>query len=108
AGEPRLASFKHGHIAGIARATSPTPPRKAGPVTVSLRDVTFRYAGAGTPALSGLSLEIPAGALVGVTGPVGSGKSALARSILGIHPIESGAGLGGGGEGAQAATDATR
>jgi ABC-type multidrug transport system fused ATPase/permease subunit len=60
-------------------------------VTVSLRDVTFRYAGAGTPALSGLSLEIPAGALVGVTGPVGSGKSALARSLLGIHPIESGA-----------------
>ena len=91
AGEPRRASFKHGHIAGIARATSPAPPRKAGPVTVSLRDVTFRYAGAGTPALSGLSLEIPAGALVGVTGPVGSGKSALARSLLGIHPIESGA-----------------
>ena len=91
AGEPRLASFKHGHIAGIARAISPSRPRKAGPVTVSLRDVTFRYAGAGTPALSGLSLEIPAGALVGVTGPVGSGKSALARSLLGIHPIESGA-----------------
>ena len=91
AGEPPFASFKHGHIAGIARAAAPTPPRKAGPVSVSLRDVTFRYAGAGTPALRGLSLEIPAGALVGVTGPVGSGKSALARSILGIHPIESGA-----------------
>ena len=91
AGEPPFASFKHGHIAGIARAAAPTPPRKAGPVSVSLRDVTFRYAGARTPALRGLSLEIPAGALVGVTGPVGSGKSALARSILGIHPIESGA-----------------
>jgi ATP-binding cassette, subfamily B, multidrug efflux pump len=91
AGEPPFASFKHGHIAGIARPTAPTPPRKAGSVSVSLRDVTFRYAGAGTPALRGLSLEIPAGALVGVTGPVGSGKSALARSILGIHPIESGA-----------------
>ena len=108
AGEPRLASFKHGHIAGIARATSPTPQRKAGPVTVSLRDVTFRYAGAGTPALRGLSLEIPAGALVGVTGPVGSGKSALARSILGIHPIESGAVLVDGRESTQLAPEERR
>jgi ABC-type multidrug transport system fused ATPase/permease subunit len=91
AGEPRFASFQHGHIAGIARVTTPAQPRKAGPVSVSLRDVTFRYAGAATPALRGLSLEIPAGALVGVTGPVGSGKSALARSILGVYPIESGA-----------------
>ncbi|HZO42910.1 MAG TPA: ABC transporter ATP-binding protein [Methylomirabilota bacterium] len=108
AGEPRLASFKHGHIAGIARAISPSRPRKAGPVTVSLRDVTFRYAGAGTPALSGLSLEIPAGALVGVTGPVGSGKSALARSLLGIHPIESGAVLVDGRESTQLAPEERR
>jgi ATP-binding cassette subfamily B protein len=108
AGEPRRASFKHGHIAGIARATSPTAPRKAGPVTVSLRDVTFRYAGVGTPALRGLTLEIPAGALVGVTGPVGSGKSALARSILGIHPIESGAVLVDGRESTQLAPEERR
>ena len=108
AGEPRLASFKHGHIAGIVRAISPSRPRKAGPVTVSLRDVTFRYAGAGTPALSGLSLEIPAGALVGVTGPVGSGKSALARSLLGIHPIESGAVLVDGRESTQLAPEERR
>jgi ABC-type multidrug transport system fused ATPase/permease subunit len=77
-------------------------------VTVSLRDVTFRYAGAGTPALSGLSLEIPAGALVGVTGPVGSGKSALARSLLGIHPIESGAVLVDGRESTQLAPEERR
>ncbi|HKQ65495.1 MAG TPA: ABC transporter ATP-binding protein [Methylomirabilota bacterium] len=108
AGEPRRASFKHGHIAGIARATNPTPPRKAGPVTVSLRDVTFRYAGVGTPALRGLTLEIPAGALVGVTGPVGSGKSALARAILGVHPIESGVVLVDGRESTQLAPEERR
>jgi ABC-type multidrug transport system fused ATPase/permease subunit len=70
--------------------------------------VTFRYAGARTPALSGLSLEIPAGALVGVTGPVGAGKSALARSILGIHPIESGAVLVDGRVSTQLAPDERR
>ena len=40
--------------------------------------------------LRGLNLDIPAGALVAVTGPVGSGKSALARAILGVYPVTSG------------------
>ena len=65
--------------------------RTPGPVSVALRDLTFRYPGAEAPALRRLDLEVPAGSLVGVTGPVGSGKSALARAILGLHPIESGA-----------------
>jgi ABC-type bacteriocin/lantibiotic exporter with double-glycine peptidase domain len=43
------------------------------------------------PALRSLNLDVPAGALIAVTGPVGSGKSALARAILGIYPVESGA-----------------
>src|SRR6266850_2701394 len=89
--EPRLASFRPGHIAGIARSARRAPARAPGPVSVALRDLTFRYPGAEAPALRHLDLEIPAGALVGVTGPVGSGKSALARAILGLHPIESGA-----------------
>jgi ABC-type bacteriocin/lantibiotic exporter with double-glycine peptidase domain len=40
--------------------------------------------------LKDVSLEIPAGALVAVTGPVGSGKSSLARVLLGLYPVESG------------------
>lgn len=90
AGELRRASFRSGHITGIARDTTRPARGASGPVAVSLRDVTFRYPGGERPALSGLDLDIPAGSLVGITGPVGSGKSALTRAILGIYPIESG------------------
>jgi ATP-binding cassette, subfamily B, multidrug efflux pump len=91
AGEPRFASFRAGHTAGITRPP-PTPAggRRRGPAALSLRDLTFRYPGAEAPVLRGLNLEIPAGALVAVTGPVGAGKSALARAILGVYPITSG------------------
>ena len=90
-GEPPHASFRAGHLAGIARPVIRSIARPAGPAALSLRGVTFRYPGASAPALHGLDLDIPAGALVGVTGPVGSGKSALARAILGIYPLECGA-----------------
>jgi ATP-binding cassette, subfamily B, multidrug efflux pump len=90
AGEPRFASFRPGHVAGIARPVLNRLRTSQGPVGVELRDVTFRYPDAERSALRALSLEVPAGSLVAVTGPVASGKSALARSILGVHPIESG------------------
>ena len=91
AGEPRFASFRAGHVAGITRRTAPAGRRGLGPASLSLRDVTFQYPGAEAPVLRGLNLDIPAGALVAVTGPVGSGKSALARAILGVYPVTSGA-----------------
>jgi len=89
-GEPSLASFRPGHVTGIARNAVPAARSTSGPVAVSLRDVTFRYPGAERPALAALDLDIPAGALVGITGPVGSGKSALTRALLGIYPPERG------------------
>jgi ATP-binding cassette subfamily B multidrug efflux pump len=89
-GEPSFASFRPGHVAGVARTEPRAASRTSGPAALSFRELTFRYPGAASPALRELSLDIPAGALVCVTGPVGSGKSALARSILGIHPIEAG------------------
>ena len=89
--EPRFASFKSGHVAGVGReetasARAPRPVRSARRST----NVTFTYPGATRPALVDFSLEIAPGSLVAVTGPVGSGKSALARALLGIYPIESG------------------
>jgi ABC-type multidrug transport system fused ATPase/permease subunit len=90
AGEPRLASFRAGHLAGIAQRTPAVGGGRAGPVSLSLRNVTVQYPGAAKPALRGLNLDIPAGALLAVTGPVGSGKSALARAILGVYSVTSG------------------
>src|SRR5258705_592866 len=90
AGEPRLASFPAGHVAGIARTAGTPTPRTPGAIAGYVRGMTFRYSGGEGPALSGLSLDIPAGLLVAVTGPVGSGKSTLARSLLGLYPLDAG------------------
>jgi ATP-binding cassette, subfamily B, multidrug efflux pump len=89
ADEPRFASFRSGHITGMRDEEAPRASRR-GAVGASLQHVTFGYPGAGRAALADLSLEIPPGSLVAVTGPVGSGKSALARALLGIYPIGSG------------------
>jgi len=90
AGEPRFASFKPGHVAGAGRSVMMDERGWSGPVAVSLRNVTFAYPGAARPALIDVTLELAPGSLVAVTGPVASGKSALARALLGIYPIASG------------------
>ncbi|HOE96098.1 MAG TPA: ABC transporter ATP-binding protein [Candidatus Sumerlaeota bacterium] len=49
---------------------------------IRLRDLTFRYPGSERPALAGIDLEIPAGGTLGLTGPVGCGKSTLAHLLM--------------------------
>ena len=44
---------------------------------LSLRDVGFTYEDAETPAVSGVSVDVPAGSVLGVVGPTGSGKTTL-------------------------------
>jgi ATP-binding cassette subfamily B multidrug efflux pump len=88
--EPPGASFRAGHHIGMQEPLPPPPAVPAGPLAVAVRGVTFRYSTATAPALRDIWLDIPAGALVAVTGPVGAGKSALARVLLGLYPLESG------------------
>jgi ATP-binding cassette, subfamily B, multidrug efflux pump len=89
-GEPRRASFKPGHVAGIAQLPNVPAASSKGPAAVFFENVTFRYPGALEPALQGITLNIPRGSVVAVTGPVGCGKSALARAMLGLYPLETG------------------
>ena len=42
------------------------------------------------PVLKGISMHIPAGNIVGIIGPSASGKSTLARAILGVWPLLNG------------------
>ncbi|PWC79954.1 peptidase C39 [Azospirillum sp. TSH64] len=53
--------------------------------TLSLSDVRFRYPGAVTFALDGISLDIEAGTLVGIMGRSGSGKTTVTRLLQGLH-----------------------
>lgn len=51
-------------------------------IAIGVEDLTVSYGP--VPALLDVSLQIPAGKLVGVIGPNGSGKSTLIKSILGF------------------------
>ena len=52
---------------------------------ISVRDVTFAYEEGQPPILSGVSLDIEAGAHVAIVGSSGSGKSTLLRLLLGFE-----------------------
>lgn len=57
---------------------------------IEFRNVTFRYPGAAEKTLEGLNFVIQPGEHVGLLGRVGSGKSTIARLILGLYPPEEG------------------
>lgn len=73
----------------LARAHAAAEPPAAGgapPMERALRldGVTVRHAAATGPALDGVELTIPAGAVTAVVGPSGAGKSTLADLLLGL------------------------
>ena len=66
---------------------TPPAPLPDAPCHIQLHDITFAYPEQHTPALSHVSLDIPAGSSLGIVGPTGSGKSTLAAVIAALlHP----------------------
>ena len=55
-------------------------------MTVEFRNVSFTYWQADGPALQDISLHIPAGQFVVVTGPTGAGKSTFLQMLNGLIP----------------------
>ena len=73
-----------------ARADVDTPERPyagagptAGPASVTIRGVRARYPGSERDALRGLDLDIGPGGVTALVGPTGSGKSSVARLLIG-------------------------
>lgn len=53
---------------------------------IEVSNFTFQYRESSEPTVKNISLTIPSGAFVGITGPAGSGKSTLTYAINGIIP----------------------
>lgn len=57
---------------------------------IELENVTFYYPRASQPALKNVSLKVPKGAFVGITGPTGAGKTTLCQCLNGLIPYHTG------------------
>ena len=65
-------------------------PLPSGPVSIELRDVWYRYDGACTDTLKGISLQIKAGEKLALVGQNGSGKTTLLRCLNLLEAADSG------------------
>ncbi|MEQ1565784.1 MAG: ABC transporter ATP-binding protein [Myxococcota bacterium] len=62
-------------------------PAPTGPPAVRVEHLTYRYPGSDRDSLRDVSFAVPAGSVLGVFGPTGSGKTTLARCLLRLcHP----------------------
>jgi len=59
--------------------------------TLALHDVSYRYPGAASDVVSGLTFEIQAGTSVGFVGPTGAGKTTVIDILLGLLVPKTGA-----------------
>ncbi len=57
---------------------------------IKIKDVSFRFDGAETNALDGVSLEIKKGQTVGIVGGSGSGKTTLVNTLIGLLKPDKG------------------
>ena len=52
---------------------------------ISIKDLDFTYADAGSPALNKVNIEIPENKMIAFVGESGSGKSTLLRTVIGLY-----------------------
>jgi len=71
-----------------AQRSAASLPRMQG--AIRFEHATFRYRLDGPAVLSDISLDVPAGQMIGIVGPSGSGKSTLARLVQRLYTPESG------------------
>ncbi len=57
---------------------------------IEFRDLWFRYDGAASEVLRGISLTVPAGGSLALVGPTGAGKSTLASLLVRMHDAPAG------------------
>jgi subfamily B ATP-binding cassette protein HlyB/CyaB len=91
--QARLSVERLGDILNTPTEAVYNPGRAALPAirgNVTLEHVTFRYRIDGPEILHDISLNVPAGQVVGIVGPSGSGKSTLAKLIQRLYVPESG------------------
>lgn len=73
-----------------SQTPSDTAKLAASPRLLRLDQVHFRYPGAESEVIRGMSLEIPLGSSIGIVGPSGAGKSTLIDLLLGLSQPSSG------------------
>lgn len=91
--QPSAAAARRSHELLAMAPDVPAPqhplPLPDGPLAVDVEGLTFEYED-GEEALTGVSFQVPAGAVLGVVGRTGSGKSTLARLLVRLHAVPPG------------------
>ena len=80
--------LKRAGSSGVRKGHLPLPKQLS--EGIRLENVSFGYAGAGPDVLRGISLVLPAGAIVAVVGENGAGKSTLVKLLLRLYPPSQG------------------
>lgn len=68
----------------------PPASTQLNPEMLHIENISYRYRDATTPALHGVSLEIPAGGVYGLLGPNGAGKTTLISLLAGLLSASNG------------------
>lgn len=76
------------HAESLLRTEQALLPGKSRGARVDIDQLNFSFSGGDDVVISGFSLNVAPGSIVGITGPVGSGKTALALALSGLYPYE--------------------